>query len=39
MRSFLRLTTLASSLLLTAWAFPGCSRTIMTEGRWNPAPR
>ena len=25
MRSFLRLTTLAASLLLTAWVFPGCS--------------
>jgi pentapeptide MXKDX repeat protein len=25
MRSYLRLTTLAASLLATAWAFPGCS--------------
>jgi hypothetical protein len=25
MRSFLRITTLVASLLVTAWVFPGCS--------------
>ena len=32
MRSFLRLTALAAPLLLTAWAFPGCSQDEGTGG-------
>ena len=45
MRSFLRLTTLVASLLMTAWAVPGCSsedeakpgarwRAPWTRARW-----
>ena len=33
MRSFLRLTTLVASLLVTAWAFPGCSSDEGTGGK------
>jgi hypothetical protein len=33
MRSFLRLTTLAASLLVTAWALPGCSSDEGTGGK------
>jgi uncharacterized protein involved in copper resistance len=33
MRSFLRLTALAAPLLLTAWAFPGCSQDEGAEGK------
>jgi hypothetical protein len=32
MRSFLRLTTLVASLLMTAWAVPGCSSNDTTGG-------
>jgi hypothetical protein len=33
MRSFLRLTTFVASLLVTAWAFPGCSSEEGTGGK------
>jgi hypothetical protein len=33
MRSILRLTTLVASLLMTAWAFPGCSSDEGTAGK------
>ena len=33
MRSFLRLTTLVASLLMTAWAVPGCSSKDTTGGK------
>ena len=33
MRSFLRLTTLVASFLLTVWALPGCSSDHGTEGK------
>jgi hypothetical protein len=33
MRWYLRLTTLVASLLVTAWAFPGCSSDEGTEGK------
>ena len=36
MRSILRLTTLASSLLLAAWAFPGCSQSDNDGGKMEP---
>jgi hypothetical protein len=33
MRSFLRLTTLVASLLMTAWAIPGCSSDDTAGGK------
>ena len=37
MRSFLRLTTLVASLLMTAWAVPGCSSNDTTGGKMEGA--
>jgi hypothetical protein len=37
MRSFLRLTTLVASLLMTAWAVPGCSSKDTTGGKMEGA--
>ena len=37
MRSFLRLTTLVASLLVTAWAVPGCSSNETTGGKMEGA--
>ena len=35
MRSFLRLTTLAASLLVTVWILPGCSSNDEAGGKMN----
>jgi len=35
MRCFLRLTTLAASLLVTVWALPGCSSNEEAGGKMN----
>ena len=37
MRSFLRLTTLVASLLMIAWAVPGCSSNDTTGGKMEGA--
>ena len=37
MRSFLRLTTLVASLLMTAWTVPGCSSNDTTGGKMEGA--
>ncbi len=36
MRCFIRLTTLAASLLATAWFLPGCSSDEDSGGKMNP---
>ena len=37
MRSYLRLTSLVASLLMTAWAVPGCSSNDTTGGKMEGA--